>query len=39
MFCIGADLGQAVDYSAICAFEAGEHLDLRHIERLPLGKS
>ncbi len=39
MFCIGADLGQAVDYSAISAIEAGEHLDLRHIERLPLGKS
>ncbi len=39
MYCIGADLGQAVDYSAIAAIEAGTYLDLRHIERLPLGKS
>jgi len=39
MFCIGADLGQAVDYSTNAVIETGEYLDLRHIERVPLGQS
>ena len=39
MFCIGADLGQAVDYTAIAVIEKTDWLDLRHIERIPLGQS
>jgi hypothetical protein len=45
MFVIGVDLGQAVDYSAIAVIELGlgqsrsQTLDLRHIERVPLGES
>jgi len=39
MFAIGADLGQSVDYTAIGIIEKTGTLDLRHIERVPLGKS
>ncbi len=39
MFCIGADLGQSVDYTAIGIIENTDTLDLRHIERVPLGES
>ena len=39
MFAIGADLGQSVDYTAIVIIEKNHTLDLRHIERVPLGKS
>ena len=39
MFAIGADLGQSVDPSAIGVIEKTDHLDLRHIERVPLGRS
>jgi hypothetical protein len=38
-YIIGADLGQAVDYTAISIIENTGTLDLRHIERVPLGKS
>jgi hypothetical protein len=38
-FTIGADLGQAVDYTAIAVIEDTGTLDLRHIERVPLGES
>jgi hypothetical protein len=39
VFCIGADLGQSVDYTAIGIIENTDTLDLRHIERVPLGES
>ena len=39
MFTIGADLGQAVDYTAIGIIEKTDTMDLRHLERVPLGKS
>ena len=39
MFAIGTDLGQSVDYTAISIIEKIDTLNLRHIERVPLGKS
>jgi hypothetical protein len=38
-YIIGADLGQAVDYTAISIIENTGTLDLRHLERIPLGQS
>lgn len=38
-YTIGADLGQAVDYTAISVIENTATLDLRHLERIPLGES
>jgi hypothetical protein len=37
MWVVGADIGQAQDPTAIAALEVSEWLDLRHVERLPLG--
>ena len=37
MFVIGADLGQANDHTAVAVIEKAIFLDLRHLERLPLG--
>jgi hypothetical protein len=34
---LGVDLGQVQDYTAFAVVEAGDTLQLRHIERLPLG--
>ncbi len=39
MYLIGADIGQAVDYTALAVIENQESSALRHIERLPLGTS
>lgn len=39
MFSIGVDVGQAVDHTAIAVIEKTDYLDLRHLERLPLGLS
>ncbi len=37
-FVVGADIGRAQDYSAIALVEpTGQELQLRHLERLPLG--
>jgi hypothetical protein len=37
MWIVGADIGQAQDPTAIVALEVSDWLDLRHIERMPLG--
>src|SRR5215469_1988750 len=37
MWIVGADIGQAQDPTAIVALEITDALDLRHVERMPLG--